>query len=183
MADSWEDAHHLDSCPQALSEYWHHISVNHDRTTTPILGGNTAVVRGRMKQARALRASKAQASIALAQTGRAFYEIPPGDTLLPEYPGAHFRSKLCEGLRVLIVWPNNEGDADEHSQWYDGKIVSYANPTATAKGKQAKRSCVYWHMKLRICWSDLHVQLTTIAKNGSMLCVTCFCTSTATWVR
>ena len=92
-----------------------------------------------MKQARALRASKAQASIALAQTGRAFYEIPPGNTLLPEYPGAQFRSKLCEGLRVLIVWPNNEGDADEHSQWYDGKIVSYANPTATTKGKQAKR--------------------------------------------
>ena len=137
MADSWEDAHYLDSCPQALAEYWHQVSVSHERTNTPVLGGNTAVVRGRMKQARAMRSLRSE-PVRTAQTGRAFYEIPPGNTILRQYPGSAFRSKLCEGLRVLIVWPNNEGDADEHSQWYDGKIISFANPS-TAKSKQIKR--------------------------------------------
>ena len=123
MTDTWEPAANLDSCPEALSEYWHQLSVSHDTSGTPIKGSDTAVVRGRMRQAELLRSGETRRC---AHTGERFYAVPPGNAVLQQHPGLErMQSKRCQRLRVLIVWPYDEGKPTEHCKWCDGMVLNY----------------------------------------------------------
>jgi Chromo (CHRromatin Organisation MOdifier) domain len=55
LADTWEPAENLDSCPEAMSEYWHQLSISSEASGIAIRGGITQVVRGRLRQADKLR--------------------------------------------------------------------------------------------------------------------------------
>ena len=138
MADTWEPAEYLDSCPQALHEYWQLVLSQSTRANAKtVVGSGTAVVRGHLKQAQHRRTSVLQTRV-LASTGERYYALPHGTSALPECPSSEvLSSQRMLNMRVLIQWPHAEKTSDYYCAWYDGIIVKCTTVSKSA-GKRRR---------------------------------------------
>jgi Chromo (CHRromatin Organisation MOdifier) domain len=99
LADTWEPAQYLDSCPEALREYWHQLALS-SKSGAVVKGAATQVVRARMRQALLL----VQPGRRLATAGKQHYKLPPNTIALEHCPDmSTLRSQCASGVRVLQV--------------------------------------------------------------------------------
>ena len=118
LADTWEPAQYLDSCPEALREYWHQLALS-SKSGAVVKGAATQVVRARMRQALLL----VQPGRRLATAGKQHYKLPPNTIALEHCPDmSTLRSQCASGVRVLQVWCFGRDTQQQHEKWCEGVI-------------------------------------------------------------
>jgi len=139
MADTWEAAELVDSCPEALQEYWQLVlSQSTKAGAKSVLGSGTAVVKGQLRRAQHRRTSALQSRIP-ARTAERYYALPPGTVALMQCPSTEvLRSERMHNIRVLIQWPHAENSSDYYCAWYDGLIVKSTLVKSTANSSQQR---------------------------------------------
>ena len=139
MADTWEAAELVDSCPEALQEYWQLVlSQSTKAGAKSVLGSGTAVVKGQLRRAQHRRTSALQSRIP-ARTAERYYALPPGTVALMQCPSTEvLKSERMHNIRVLIQWPHAENSSDYYCAWYDGLIVKSTLVKSTANSSQQR---------------------------------------------
>jgi hypothetical protein len=127
LADTWEPAHYLDSCPEALREYWHQLAVS-SKSGAVVKGASTQVVRARMRQALQLLHPERR----LATAGKQQYRLPPDTIALEQCPDPTVLRRQCTaGVRVLQVWCFGRNTEQHYEKWCEGVIKQSALSSPT----------------------------------------------------
>jgi Integrase zinc binding domain/Chromo (CHRromatin Organisation MOdifier) domain len=133
LVDSWEPEDNLDACEQILDEYWLQIG----RTTGPVKGGDTNIVKARLKRAHKRLGLDGVHVVC----GRGTYKLPSSVIALPACPPAHkLYSPDAVNIGILIVYLFDEGLSTEHLAWCQGEIVRGAALRGTPAFKVATKN-------------------------------------------
>jgi len=139
LAETWEPDEYLDSCPEALLEYWHQVSASHAVNGSAIKGGGTKVVRGRLRQAELARNSNHRIAYCAEQD----YKLPPLCEPLLECPDkALLYSDKAVNTRIMQVWSYDKGTDTEYTQWCEGiisKFIDQSDAASTSSRARNKR--------------------------------------------
>ena len=134
VVDSWEPAHYLDSCPQALEEYWA-VTARQNEVT----GSNIQVVKEQLRRARREQGvggilAKCTSASAL---DKLTYKLSPASVIVSTVTLKQLRSAHVIGMSILQVYEYAHSKAHTYLRWCEG-IVRHMS----SKGKYHK---IYWY--------------------------------------
>ena len=128
-SETWEPAHFLDACPDALQEYWS-VTAHSDS----VEGSTTPVVREQLRRAR----KQSGIGGTLAVCSRGAYTLSPAAVALKSVTAAQLKSTSVAGMGLLQVYTYNEGTHSQFIKWCEGVIKR----TPQKKGRTHR---VYWY--------------------------------------
>jgi hypothetical protein len=128
-SETWEPAHFLDACPDALQEYWS-VTAHSDS----VEGSTTPVVREQLRRAR----KQSGIGGTLAVCSRGAYTLSPAAVALKSVTAAQLKSTSVVGMGLLQVYTYNEGTHNQFIKWCEGVIKR----TRLKKGRTHR---VYWY--------------------------------------
>ena len=129
VANSWEPAHYLDACPDALSEYWS-VAAQLDN----VAGSTTHIVKEQLRRAR----KQSGIGGTLAVCGRGKYKLSLASTPLQSVTVAQLRSNAVVSMGLLQVYKYEADTASEHLKWCEGVIKRIPQ-------RRQRTHRVYWY--------------------------------------
>ena len=130
IGDTWEPAHFLDACDEALVEYW---STAGQQAADSSGGADLVVQQQRQRAAKRMRAGDG----GRATCGIGTYTLPRDRVVLKSVTCEQLTSPSLLNLRILQVYQFAEGTANSHLKWCEGVVRKLP-----ARGGNAHR--IYW---------------------------------------
>ena len=132
VGDTWEPAHFLDACDEALTEYW---STAGQQAADSSDGGVEVVQQQRQRAAKRLQAS----DCGRATCGIGTYTLPSDRVLVRKVTCKQLTSHSLLNMRILQVYKFDANTSNEHVRWCEGVVRKLP---ATSRGGNAHR--IYW---------------------------------------